>query len=102
MSTLLQQTKVALRLKTTDAGIEDEIVSLINAAIADLKETAGVDVADFAASTEIGTDGREALLALAVKTYVRLHFGAPDDYDRLAASYDMQKKQLLTRYYAED
>ena len=102
MSNLLYQTKVALRLKTKDAGIEDELLALINAAIADLKETAGVDVGTISPMSEVdGTDAQEALLAMAIKTYVRMHFGDPDDYDRLLASYEMQKKQLLTRYYSE-
>ena len=30
----------------------------------------------------------------AVVTYCKLHFGEPDDYDRLKASYDEQKAQL--------
>ena len=101
MSTLIYQTKIALRLKTDDSGIEDEVVSLINAALADLRETAGVDTAEMTPNTDLDAEGHEALLAMAVKTYVRMHFGDPDDYDRLLASYNMQKKQLMTRYYKE-
>lgn len=102
MSTLQQSAKVALQLKTNDADIIDEINNLIIAAAADLKETAGVAVGDIGPSTELSGEGKEALLAMAVKTYVRMHFGDPDDYDRLLASYEMQKKQLMTRYYGEE
>ena len=38
----------------------------------------------------------DALLTRAIITYVRLRFGSPDDYDRLKASYDEQKAQLIT------
>ena len=103
MSTLLEQTKVALRTKTEDTGIDEELRMLIISAIADLKETAGVDVGDISPCSEINHCSlQDALLVTAIKTYVRIHFGQPDDYDNLVRSYDMQKKQLLTRYYLED
>jgi hypothetical protein len=37
----------------------------------------------------------DALVMRAIFTYVRMHFGSPPDYDKLAASYDMQKVQLM-------
>ena len=42
------------------------------------------------------TDTEDALLIRAVITYVKAHFGEPDDYDRLKKSYDEQKAQLIT------
>ena len=30
----------------------------------------------------------------AMITYCRMHFGSPPDYDKLAASYDLQRRQL--------
>ena len=31
----------------------------------------------------------------AIFTYVRMHFGSPDDYDRVKESYDTQKVTLM-------
>lgn len=53
-----------------------------------------------AAQTDLGIAGVELPATLdevcqqAIITYVRMHFGQPDDYDRLKASYDEQKAQL--------
>lgn len=38
----------------------------------------------------------DALVLRAVTTYCRMHFGEPDQYDRLKKSYDEQKAQLCT------
>lgn len=79
--TLIQKVKMALRI-TTDA-FDDELTDLISAAATDL-DIAGVD-------SEQGVD---AIVGRAIITYCKLHFGQPDDYDRLKASYDEQKAQL--------
>ena len=79
---LLAPVKMALRVSTT--AFDDEIESLIEAAQLDL----GV------AGVLPGT--LDAIVRLAVITYCRLHFGQPDDYDRLKRSYDEQKAQLAT------
>lgn len=81
---MLSKVKVALRITTT--AFDDEITDLINAACADLG-IVGVT------ATNTTTD---PLLARAIITYCRLNFGQPDDYDRLKASYDEQKAQLIT------
>lgn len=80
---MLSATKLALRITTT--SFDSEITSLLNAAMFDLG-VAGVIV-----PSEI-----DALVQQACITYVRMHFGQPDDYDRLKASYDEQKAQLVT------
>lgn len=77
----LNAVKMALRV-TTDA-FDTEISNLIDAALLDLG-VAGVD----------NDDVTDALVLMAVKTYCRLHFGEPEDYDRLKASYDEQKSQM--------
>ena len=64
---------------------DNEVSDLIDAAMLDLG-IAGV-------SNTVLTD---ALVLRAVTTYCRMHFGQPDDYDRLKASYDEQKAQLRT------
>lgn len=78
---LITSAKLALRI-TTDA-FDDQVSDLLEAALLDLG-VAGVVVPD-----EI-----DAIVKQAAITYVRLHFGQPDDYDRLKASYDEQKAQL--------
>ena len=81
---ILQAAKLALRITTT--AFDDQISDLINAALLDL-ETAGVTY----------VDPNDALVRQAVITYVRMHFGEPDAWDRLKASYDEQKAQMSTR-----
>jgi hypothetical protein len=81
---MLSKVKLAMRLTTT--AYDSEITRLINAACADL----GVVDITATATTE------DALLTQAIITYCRLHFGTPEDYDRLKASYDEQKAQLMT------
>lgn len=78
---MLELVKLALRISTT--AYDDELVSLINAALLDLG-IAGVVV----------PGERDDLVKRAVITYVKVHFGEPDEYDRLKASYDEQKAQL--------
>lgn len=78
---LLDAAKLALRI-TTDA-FDSEILDLIEAAKQDLG-IAGVAI----------VDPENALIKRAVITYVRAHFGEPDEYDRIKASYDEQKAQL--------
>lgn len=81
---MLAKVKMALRV-TTDA-FDSEITDLISAACADL----GIVGVTATSSTT------DAILIRAIITYCRLHFGQPDDYDRLKASYDEQKAQLIT------
>ena len=79
---MLNKVKMALRI-TTDA-FDDELTDLIAAAQLDLG-IAGVVV----------PDDMDALVGRAVITYCRVHFGQPDEYDRLKKSYDEQKAQLM-------
>lgn len=80
---LITAAKKALRVVTTD--FDDEIETLLDASLLDMG-VAGVEVP--------GT--LDALVQTAAITYTRLHFGQPDDYDRLKKSYDEQKAQLST------
>lgn len=79
--TTLAAVKLSLRVTTT--AFDSEINGLIDAALLDMG-LAGVS----------NDDETDALILRAVTTYCRLHFGQPDDYDRLKASYDEQKAQL--------
>lgn len=77
---MLNKVKTALRI-TTDR-LDGEITDLIESAKADLGIVAEI------------VDDTDALTRQAIITYCRLHFGQPDDYDRLKQSYDEQKAQL--------
>lgn len=79
-------TAVKLALRITTNAYDDEIQALIDAAYLDLG-IAGID-------TE--TISNDPLVVQAVKTYVRMSFGSPSDYDRLKRSYDEQKAQMQT------
>lgn len=99
---MLSETKLALRIKTNI--YDGEIARLIEAAVGNLGivdvEAAGVSFIISATTTgETVTDNStitDQLLIRAIITYVRLHFGTPDDYDKLERSYNEQKAQLIT------
>jgi acyl CoA:acetate/3-ketoacid CoA transferase alpha subunit len=76
----------ALRITVTD--YDDELTALAEAGLQDLA-MAGITGTD-----DLGS--LDAVTAQAVKTYVRLHFGRPEDYERLERSYSIQKAQLKT------
>ena len=78
---MLEKVKLALRI-TTDA-FDSELQELIEAAKLDL------GIAGVVVPTEI-----DAIVSRAITTYCKIHFGEPDEYDRLKASYDEQKAQL--------
>lgn len=83
MDNVINSIKLALRI-TTDA-FNAELTDLYNAALLDLG-IAGVT----------NDDINDPLILRAVITYCKLHFGQPDDFDRLKRSYDEQKAQLAT------
>lgn len=80
---MLSKVKLALRI-VTDA-FDEEINDLIDSAILDLGLT---DIREGVLATP------DALVSQAITTYCKLHFGEPDEYERLKASYDEQKAQL--------
>lgn len=80
---MLDKVKLALRITTT--AFDTELTILINAALLDLG-LAGVN--EFESTTT------DALIIRAVITYCKVHFGEPDEFERLKESYDEQKAQL--------
>ena len=78
---LLDNCKTAMRI-TTDA-YDNEIQEYIDAAKLDLG-IAGVEATV-----------PDSLVNKAIMTYVRMSFGAPSNYDKLKASYDEQKAQMM-------
>jgi len=83
-TTILEKVKTCLRITTDD--FDDEVSDLIEACKQDLA-TAGVVV----------PNENDILILQAIKTYCRAHFGIPENYDKLKASYDEQKAQLSMR-----
>ena len=82
-SDMLASARLALRINTT--AYDEQILDLLDAGLKDM----GV------AGVVVPTDA-DTLVKQAAITYTRLHFGEPEDYDRLKASYDEQKAQLST------
>ena len=80
---ILDKVKMALRISTT--SFDDELTDLINAAQSDL------GIAGVVLPTEL-----DEICTRAIITYCKMSFGLPEDYDRLKASYDEQKAQLVT------
>ena len=78
---LIKAAKLARRM-TTDA-FDSEVARLLDAAALDLG-VAGVVI----------PNQYDELVQTAQITYFLMHFGEPDAYDRLKASYDEQKAQL--------
>lgn len=84
LASLLTKAKLTLRITTT--AFDDEIEDIIQAGYQDL-ETRGVLVEENIDSP---------LVIRALMTYVRAMFGEPENPERLKASYDEQKAQLMT------
>ncbi len=79
----LDKVKMALRITTT--AYDDELMDLIAAAKLDMG-IAGV----------VLPVSLDELCDRAIITYCKMHFGLPEDADRLKRSYDEQKAQLVT------
>lgn len=79
----LEKVKMALRITTT--AYDDELTDLIEAAKLDMG-IAGV----------ILPSDLDEVCNRAIITYCKVHFGLPEDADRLKRSYDEQKAQLVT------
>lgn len=80
---LVIKAKLAARIKTD--AFNEQIDDLLDAALLDLG-VAGVEAPETS----------NVLVSQAAITYFLMHFGQPDNYDRLKASYDEQKAQLAT------
>jgi hypothetical protein len=80
---LIAAAKLAMRIVTDE--FDSEIERLLNAAMMDMG-VAGVEL----------PSAVDALVATAAITYTKMHFGSPDEYDRLERSYNEQKAQLST------
>lgn len=77
--------KVKMALRITTSAFDDELTDLIAAAKLDMG-IAGVIIPSCL----------DELCNRAIITYCKVHFGLPEDADRLKRSYDEQKAQLIT------
>ena len=84
---LAKKVKVALRTLTDDEGLNEEIQDLIDTCIADL-ERSGVKV------EKKGQDVVDKNVELAIKYYVRGHFGSSEENAKFLEIYDSIKAQL--------
>lgn len=82
-ATLVAAAKLAARIKTT--AFDDQVEMLLDAALLDM------GVAGVVVPAEL-----DPIVTQAAITYFLMHFGQPDEYDRLKRSYDEQKAQLST------
>lgn len=82
-TTLVSAAKLAARITTT--AFDSQVSMLLDAAMLDMG-VAGVEV----------PETMDAIVQQAAITYFLMHFGEPDQYDRLKKSYDEQKAQLST------
>ena len=91
---MLSKVKLAKRISTD--VFDAELLDLIAAGMADLRligitfESSAVEESGAVVDYTI----TDPLVVRAVVTYCLLHFGSPDDFDRLKRSYDEQKGQL--------
>ena len=79
-------TAVKLAMAITSDAYDDELTDLIGAAEEDLNSN-GIKATDLIAEDN-------TLVLQAIKTYCRVHFQSPADYDRLLASYEEQKGHM--------
>ena len=104
---MLKETMLALRV--TDMEYAPEICGDLTAAELDLKiagvkitgkceftvtETTDPVTGETTVSVQDSSTITDPLIIRAMITYTRMHFGSPADYDKLASSYDLQRKQL--------
>ena len=85
MATSAQITAAKTAARITTDVFNTQISDLLDAAMLDMG-VAGVEVPETI----------DPLVQQAAITYFLMHFGQPDEYDRLKRSYDEQKAQLVT------
>jgi hypothetical protein len=88
MNELLEKIKLALRIKTT--AFDAELTDLVYQCVSDMG-FAGIDT-DIIGAEYLS----DPAVVMAIITFCKFSFGKLDsnEYDRLKASYDEQKKQL--------
>lgn len=83
---LLDDVKISLRVTTN--AYDSEISDLINSAKKDLQ------IAGIMESVTVSTADMNKAVVTAIKTYCKMNFGNPQNYENLKKSYDEQKAQM--------
>lgn len=96
---LLNKVKMACRITTSNTTFDDELKDLISSAFLDLS------ISDVNAATGVPYNAQTATsdVVLAVKTFVKFHFGdllTDTEKQTMKASYDEQKAQLKMKRYS--
>ena len=95
---MLKECRLAMQITETD--FDPELCLLMSAGAKDL-ELAGVvlpgtvSFAETAGGMQDSSTLTDPLAMRAIFTYVRMNFESPADFDRLQASYETQKCQLM-------
>ena len=87
-TSLLFDAKTAVRIKID--AFDNEIGDLIEAAALDLIKRNAIQESQLSGITI------DPLIKRAILTFVRAHFGTPEDPERLKADYDEQKATLMS------
>ena len=96
---LLSKVKMACRITTTNTAFDDELKDLISAAFQDLS----ISDVNTAAGLPYTAQTATSDIVLAVKTFVKYHFGdllTDNEKQTMKASYDEQKAQLKMKRYS--
>lgn len=83
---LLDDVKISLRVTTNAYDLE--INDLIDSAKKDLQ------IAGIMESVTVSTADMNKAVVTAIKTYCKMNFGNPQNYENLKKSYDEQKAQM--------
>lgn len=83
---LLDDVKISLRVTTN--AYDSEIKDLIDSAKKDLQ------IAGIMESVTVSTADMNKAVVTAIKTYCKMNFGNPQNYENLKKSYDEQKAQM--------
>ncbi len=89
-----------LACRVSSDSTDSEFNDLINAGFGDLEISGIADTQGNPYTAETA----DQLVIIAIKTYVKLHYGdllSMDEYDKLNASYWEQKAQLKMRTYSD-
>lgn len=78
-----------LRLRKHKNAFDSEITDLIETAAADLLARNAIQ------ESQLEGETIDPLIKMAILTYVKAHFGEPDDPEKLKADYDEQKATLM-------
>lgn len=87
LATLLAKAKTTLRISEQTTAFDEEIEDIIKAGYLDLK-TRGIIIEEAEGTIS-------PLIIRALLTYVRYHFGDPENPEKLKTSYDEQRGQLM-------